>query len=136
MPYFAYSRKTKSAIRSPVQERMRTSSVGLANHWTVIAAVSVSNLGDNRLRKRTFSLAILAEKRRVANDAVKDAFEAAVQLQRLGEVVGDELFENGEAVVELEESDLWTFFLAYGGLRAFVDTEATRIVLFSLPGCS
>lgn len=58
-------------------------------------------------RQCRLSLAILAQKGRVDNDAVKGALEGCGKLERLGEIVKDEFVgEDGEAVVVLEQGQL------------------------------
>jgi hypothetical protein len=54
----------------------------------------------------TFSLAILTQKRRVANNAIEGGFQLYRKLDWVLEVVLYELFEDGEAVIVLKESDM------------------------------
>lgn len=55
----------------------------------------------------TFSLTILAEEWRIANDAVERALELSWELDRLFKVVFDKLFEDGEAFIVFEKLQLW-----------------------------
>ena len=63
----------------------------------------------------TFRLAVLAQERRVDDDAVAGALELGRQLQRLGKVVVDKLGEDGEAVVVLEEHHFGLGLVCGGG---------------------
>jgi hypothetical protein len=65
--------------------------------------------------QHTFRLAVLAQERRVDNNAVAGALELGRQLQRLGKVVVDKLGEDGEAVVMLEEHHVGLGLVCRGG---------------------
>lgn len=56
-------------------------------------------------------MTVLAQKWWVADDAIKGAFQFRRQLDRLLEVVLHKLFEDGEALVILEELDLGSAFV-------------------------
>jgi hypothetical protein len=59
----------------------------------------------------TFRLTILTQKRRIANNTVIRRFHLRGELHRLFKVVVHEFFEHGEAVVVLEECDVWAAFV-------------------------
>lgn len=55
----------------------------------------------------TLGLAVLTEEGRVDDEAVYDTLELAWKLEGLRKVVKDELREDVEAVVVLQQKDLW-----------------------------
>lgn len=50
----------------------------------------------------TFGLTVFAQERRIADDAVKRAFQLYWELNRLLEVVPDELFEHCKTLVDFQ----------------------------------
>ncbi len=67
--------------------------------------ISVACYAVEGRKGHAFGLTVLAQEWRVAKDAVESVLQLGRELERLLEVVADELLEDGEALVELEKRE-------------------------------